>query len=399
MHLPRSIPTALVASFALISTSLGLGDRAQPQVAMAQGPRTFQLLTGAESPDSAVQVLQFFPDAVGVAVDDTLVWTNNTAEPHTVTFLPKGMPAPNFDMNNAQHVQAQGSGRVDGQSYLNSGLMQKGDRYTAVAGEPGAYTYICLIHQKQVGTVTVSRPGSNRGTLMPPPTPSTASADSMITTWQSNAAAYQPTSTRKDDGATQYKISGGMGDGAVAVMRFLPGSLDIRVGDTVVWENTDADTPHTVTFGTPQGSIDDTWGNPTAFDGTAPLNSGLIGPGRRGGETFAVTFSAPGSFSYVCALHTSSSMVGTINVSGGTPSNRHRRHRKRLHLRQRKPRRQASDKGRLSIRERSSGKRLALDEVRRDGSLSHRSGRGTYSSSRGSLRSMAGRPRRRGRSS
>jgi plastocyanin len=320
MHVARSIPSALIAAFALLSTSLGLGDRVQPSVASAQGPRTFELFTGAESPDSAVQVLQFFPDAVVPAIGDTLVWRNNTAEAHTVTFLPKGQPAPIFDMNNPEHVRAQGNNRVDGRGYLNSGLMQKNDQYTAVAGEAGTYTYICLLHKKQVGTVTVVPPGANRSALTPPPAPSTASADPVITAWQSNAAAYQPTSTRKDDGSTQYKISGGMGDGTAAVMRFLPGTLDIRVGDTVVWENTDADTPHTVTFGAPQGPIEDTWGNPTAFDGIAPLNSGFIGPGRRGGETFAVTFTAPGSFSYVCALHTSSSMVGTINVTGGEAS-------------------------------------------------------------------------------
>ena len=39
-------------------------------------------------------------------------------------------------------------------------------------------------------------------------------------------------------------VTAGAGDKTVAIMRFLPGDLVIRNGDTVTWVNQDAETPH-----------------------------------------------------------------------------------------------------------------------------------------------------------
>src|SRR5207237_4620125 len=49
-------------------------------------------------------------------------------------------------------------------------------------------------------------------------------------------------------GATTYEIAGGLGDERVSVMRFVPGDLTVRAGDTVRWVAPDPQTPHTVTF-------------------------------------------------------------------------------------------------------------------------------------------------------
>jgi len=70
---------------------------------------------------------------------------------------------------------------------------------------------------------------------------------------------------------------------------FVPGALDVLVGDTVVWRNGDGST-HTVT------ADDD------SFD------SGVLSPGA----TFARTFSKPGRYVYHCTIH--KFMHGVVRV-------------------------------------------------------------------------------------
>jgi plastocyanin len=74
-------------------------------------------------------------------------------------------------------------------------------------------------------------------------------------------------------------------------LKFVPASLNVRVGDIVVFTN-GGTVPHNVTF-------------PYA---------GLGSPTMKGGNSFLVKFTSPGTYSYVCTLHYSG-MVGTITVS------------------------------------------------------------------------------------
>lgn len=78
---------------------------------------------------------------------------------------------------------------------------------------------------------------------------------------------------------------------------FTPDVLNIKVGTTVTFVNTDGNT-HTVTSVKP-GTTD--------ADGT--FDSGFIKTGR----TFTYTFNTPGTYEYICMIHTH--MQGTINVS------------------------------------------------------------------------------------
>lgn len=78
-------------------------------------------------------------------------------------------------------------------------------------------------------------------------------------------------------------------------MMFQPGNQTVMAGTTVVWMNNDA-IPHTVTS------------DNGAFD------SGIINPG----QTFRMTFSAPGTFTYHCNIHPS--MHGSISVSSAGTS-------------------------------------------------------------------------------
>jgi len=71
-------------------------------------------------------------------------------------------------------------------------------------------------------------------------------------------------------------------------MKFAPAALTVAVGDTVTFVNDDK-VPHTATA---QGAFD----------------TGTIEPGKGA----KVTFSAPGNFAYVCAIHPA--MKGAIKV-------------------------------------------------------------------------------------
>jgi len=71
-----------------------------------------------------------------------------------------------------------------------------------------------------------------------------------------------------------------------------PNLIEIKVGDTVTWINSDS-SPHTVT------SLSS---NDSNFD------SGVL----RNGEAFSFTFDKEGQYSYFCTLHPS--MVGTVVV-------------------------------------------------------------------------------------
>jgi plastocyanin len=73
-------------------------------------------------------------------------------------------------------------------------------------------------------------------------------------------------------------------------LKFVPASVTVKVGDIVVFTN-GGTIPHNVTF--PYAGI----GSPT----------------MKGGSSFFVKFTSPGTYPYVCTLHFSG-MLGTITV-------------------------------------------------------------------------------------
>ena len=76
---------------------------------------------------------------------------------------------------------------------------------------------------------------------------------------------------------------------ALANRAYAPDDVQIAVGDTVTWMNTDT-VSHTTTS------------NQAGWD------SGIVGPGRQ----FSRTYTTAGTFAYHCAIHPG--MVGTVTV-------------------------------------------------------------------------------------
>jgi plastocyanin len=98
------------------------------------------------------------------------------------------------------------------------------------------------------------------------------------------AAAPPPAASAKESG-DDVKVT--MKD-----IKFVPEAITAKVGQRIVWENTDGQTPHTV----------------TATDG-AKFDSGKMD----GGATFEYTPTKAGKIDYVCTIHQGQN--GTITVT------------------------------------------------------------------------------------
>ena len=136
----------------------------------------------------------------------------------------------------------------------------------------------------------------------------------------------------------------GAGKSTSSVNAYFPSTVRIRTGDTVTWNmNSDGD-PHTVTFNKPQDQFDIIsvpGGGPKAlmvnpklvwptrgpsdpietFDPSAYVNSGIFFPEPPGldipiVDTFSLTFDTPGTYEYVCGIH--SFHKGTVVVEPPT---------------------------------------------------------------------------------
>ena len=90
-------------------------------------------------------------------------------------------------------------------------------------------------------------------------------------------------------------------------MLFVPGTVNIKSGDTVHWTNAYS-TTHSVTFDPAMAA---TTANVALPEGVAPFDSGNIE--EDGG--FSHTFTVKGTYKYVCKYHEGMGMVGTVIVS------------------------------------------------------------------------------------
>lgn len=103
---------------------------------------------------------------------------------------------------------------------------------------------------------------------------------------------------------------GGRGEPAAVIVisdapsEFMPGTVKVRVGDTVQWRNTGG-IAHSVDF---VGQV--------LPEGTASSPSGIMAPNR----SYSFTFKAPGSYAYICRFHVINGMIGKIIVVPDQPA-------------------------------------------------------------------------------
>jgi plastocyanin len=203
---------------------------------------------------------------------------------------------------------------------------------------PGIFKFVCLVHADMTGVVHVR---SLSATL--PHDQNFYDRQALAQQVQLLADASQMQERRiPADGESDNEVAAGAGailaTGAgsqtASLMRFLRSTIVVRVGDSVVWTSLDPSINHTVTFGVePSDPRQPSSNVGQASDGerqamislpTDNLNSGFLSPAPQdranlaqsspGVTRFRVTFTSPGTFNYVCAVHDQLAMKGTVIV-------------------------------------------------------------------------------------
>jgi plastocyanin len=308
---------------------------------------TWQLQAGAESPDRGRQALAFLPNEVWIHAGDSIRWTFPTHERHTLTFLKPGQTRPpGFGpvfgiLVGCPGVTPDGS-TFDGSACVTSDvlLLDQGTTikptYSVTFPTAGNFKFVCLIHADMTGIVHVVDPAQ----ALPH---DQNFYDGQVQSEQSQLLADASGMADRNKNAQGNDVAVGIGEvvtmtGAgsqtASLMHFVKGTIVVRVGDTVEWTSLDPSINHTVTFGTepadprpPSANVMPTLdGARQAVIGSTSdsVNSGFLSPAPQdranlaqsnpGVTRFRVTFTSPGTFNYICAVHDQLGMRGTVIV-------------------------------------------------------------------------------------
>ena len=310
---------------------------------------TWQLQVGAESPDRGRQALAFLPNEVWIHAGDSIRWTFPTHERHTLTFLKPGQtrpPAfgPVFGVPVGCPGLTPDGSSFDGSACVTTGVLlvdgttTTSPTYTVTFPAAGNFKFVCLVHADMTGVVHVVDPSQFL----------VHDQDFYDREAQSEQALLLAHAPRIDDrgiatdvqtndvavGIGEVVTTTGAGSQTVSLMRFVRQMIIVQVGDTVEWTSLDPSINHTVTFGTePADPRPPSPGVTPTSDGarqatisstTDSVSSGFLSPAPQdranlaqsnpGITRFRVTFTSPGTFNYICAVHDQLDMKGTVIV-------------------------------------------------------------------------------------
>ena len=294
---------------------------------------TWQVAAGAQSEDKARQVLAFLPNEIWIHAGDMVNWTVGADEIHTVTFLtvgqvrlPFSVGCPGFSV---------GAASFDGSTCVSTPPMVSGQTFDVMFPSPGNFKLVCLVHPDMTAVVHVLDPSA--------PLPHDQSFYDKESADQARdlLAELDHAPSHHHSGAPNGVVVGvgktlanGGGHNTISLMRFVQPELVIHAGATVEWTNDDPSMPHTITFGTEPGNpippssnvSPDAGGalhatiNSTSdsvhsgFIVSAPQDQAFLPQTPLGFTRFRVTFTNPGVYPYICALHDDLGMKGIIIV-------------------------------------------------------------------------------------
>ena len=308
---------------------------------------TWQLQAGAERPDGGRQALAFLPNEIWIHAGDSVRWTFPTHERHTLTFLTPGQtrpPAfgPIFGVPvGCPGITPDGSS-FDGSACVTSDLLLLDQNagtpptYSVTFPTAGNFKFVCLIHADMTGVVHVVDPAQ----ALPHDQSfydRQAQSEQVRLLADASRMADRSEDAQGDDvaaGIGEVVTMTGAGSQTASLMRFLRQTIVVRVGDTVEWTNLDPSINHTVTFGSEPADPRPPSANVTpTLDGARQavinstsdsVNSGFLSPAPQdraklaqsnpGVTRIRVTFTSPGVFNYICAVHDQLGMKGTVIV-------------------------------------------------------------------------------------
>jgi len=311
-----------------------------PQAVQAQWHAT----VGAQSKDKGHQALAFLPNEIWIHAGDSITWTFPTDEIHTVSFLKSGQTrlsrlvgCPGFTIGE--------SAIFDGSICVTTASLVKGQTFTVTFPIAGNFKLVCLVHANMTAVVHVlplSEPLPHDQDFYDD---QAAQQRHDLLSDADKGTDHDGDHERDDSGRTrspENQVTAGIGEivatpggsQTVSVMRFEEPTKVIHAGETLEWSNSDPVTAHTITFGVePANPVPPSANVTVDVDGArhsvinSPadiVHSGFIvaPPQDRiglaqappGVTRFRVTFTSPGVFPYICALHDDVGMKGEVVV-------------------------------------------------------------------------------------
>lgn len=324
-----------------------------PSSAAPAGHATFKVLAGHS--EGAFDIEMYMPADVRIRQGDTIEWTAQGFEGHTITFAtprqltqvfqnyllddPADPQQKIFNSDAAYRSAAQDIFAGDG-TYTNSGFIgvPNAATYRLTFTKPGTYQYVCLVHPFTMrGTVSVDAPDA-----------AVDSPETVESRGQADLARYLDIEQRalKDAGdtarvapapagATIHHVAVGLTTNVGQVATYVRPTLDIKTGDTVIFENDDRDFHNVIFKGAnelPPGIkvVADPGGRginyiiakesaiavdppPSGFDPGTFLSSGSLGV-LQPRLTWTLRFDTPGTYQYACTIHALAGMAGVITV-------------------------------------------------------------------------------------
>lgn len=307
--------------------------------------RTWTVVAGGVSRDGAVFANAYFPRTIEIAVGDTIRW--RFEEFHNVTFL-SGTPYPPIEVEQGgkSYFNPLVFYPVGGRTYDGTGLHNSGTpitvpppklAYSLTFTKAGTFQYVCTIHGPAMGGTVTVKPG------MPRSSPSAVLAQARRDQARVLSAGERVWSTKAGLPQGNTVLVPMVGDikGRYSLYGYTRRPLTIKRGTTVTWVMRDPFEIHTVSFqqggrapkpGSEvvfekqnQGPPKVTW-NPQVvqrtesktYDGMSYANSGILftkgfGP-PNAPDSFSLTFTKPGRYTYFCWIHTFEKMQGVIVV-------------------------------------------------------------------------------------
>ena len=298
-------------------------------------PAQWKATVGAQSKDLGRQALAFLPNEIWIHEGESITWTFETDEIHTVSFLQAGQVRLPFQVGCPGVMVSNAS--FDGSSCVTTPPLVKGQTFTVQFPLRGNYKLVCLVHQNMTGVVHVLEPAATLPLEQQDYDDIAAQQKKRLLADvdkdQKETSAHHHSTKHVTSGAGEIVATAG-GSQTLSVLRFLNDTLVIHAGETAEWTNEDPTTPHTITFGTepanpvpPSGNVTtDADGARHATIGSVfdSVHSGFIvaAPQDRiglpqsdnGVTRFRVTFTKAGAYPFICAVHDDLGMKGKVIV-------------------------------------------------------------------------------------
>lgn len=342
-------------------TPAGSGATAAQGTAVTQtlsyaqaGPTTFSVIAGKA--DGAFDIERFMPADIHVREGDSIEWTAQGIEGHTITFADEKQfidlvssylqpdpadPAQKIFNPDIALKSLTGETFAGDGTYYNSGFIgvPVEQKYRLTFTKSGLYQYVCMVHPFTMrGTVSVDAPDAQ-----------VEAPDSVASRGKAEFASYideekravaqavaEPHKLPGPNGSTLHRVNVGVTTPYGQAATFVNAALSIKAGDTVIFENDDRDFHNVIFKGARKdpppgiGIIVDPGGRglnfsldkqssiavdppPGGFDDQTFLSSGSMGI-LQPRLTWRLTFDKPGTYNFACTIHVLAGMAGVITV-------------------------------------------------------------------------------------